>query len=78
MQEPITACKPGTKSSLEGMVKLLYYTVVVVETEIPRDRQTPAQAEEVNCKPLSEMRAERTKGVIIFVFCTSSGATGTW
>ena len=31
-----------------------------VDVEIPRDEQTPAQTEEVNCVPLSEVRTAGT------------------
>ena len=33
---------------------------VVVDVEIPREEQTPAQKEAVNCAPLSEVRTAGT------------------
>ena len=36
------------------------WNAVFVNVEIPREEQTPAQTEEVNCAPLSEVRTAGT------------------
>ena len=39
----------------------------MVNAEIPREEQTPARMEEVNCAPLSEVRTARTPNLEIQV-----------
>ena len=46
--------------NLSIMPLLWGWNAVVVDVEIPREEQTPAQTEEVNCAPLSEVRTAGT------------------
>ena len=39
----------------------------MVDAEIPREEQTPAQTEKVNCAPLSEVRTAGTPNLEIHV-----------
>ena len=46
--------------NLSIMPLLWGWNAVVVDVEIPREEQTPAQTEDVNCAPLSEVRTAGT------------------
>ena len=46
--------------NLSIMPLLSGWNAVVIDAEIPREEQTPAQTEEVNCAPLSELRTAGT------------------
>ena len=47
------------------MPLLLGWNAVVVDAEIPREEHTPAQTEEVNCAPLSEVMTAGTPNLKI-------------